>query len=154
MDRLGRAATLATSLTDAQLSHHLLRQSLDSCRVNHLLRATDCCYQEEGGLRQAEDTILEAFADILGCPLPPAGKVQAGLPLSAGGCGLKCPVATRPAARLSALCAFYSEGATTISLPAYASQVRVGCVQPALQEMQSLLGPNFDPLPRWRGSSG
>ena len=150
VDRLGQATARVTGLTDAQLAHHLLRQSLDSCRVNHLLRATDC-YQQDGGLRQAEDIILEAFADLLGCSLPPAAKVQAGLPLSAGGCGLKCPLATRPAARLSALCAFYSEGASRIGLPAYASQIRAAWIQPVLQEMQSMLGSNFDPLPRWLG---
>ena len=139
-----------TSLTDSQLAHHLIRQCLDACRVNHLLRAVDT-YVEDSGVRDVDGLLLDAFADVVGYPLTATAKVQVGLPLSVGGCGLKCPLSMRPAARLAALCSFYSEGAERIGLPVYAQQIKAHWLLPPLQEMSSILGPNFDPLPRWLG---
>ena len=38
--QLEKATQLVTTVADAQLAHHLLRQCLNACKVNHLLRAT------------------------------------------------------------------------------------------------------------------
>ena len=140
-------------MADAQLGHHLLRQYLDACKVNHLLRATDC-YASDAGVLAADATLLDAFADLLAYPLPPGAKVQAGLPLSVGGCGLRCPQQVRPAARMAALCGFYAGGADRVGVPPFASQPKAAWIQSPLVDLQSCLGPNFDPLPRWAGRLG
>ena len=52
---------------------------------------------------------------------------------------------------MAALCGFYSSGAATVGLPAFASQIKATWVQPPLSDLQKILGPNHDPLPRWIG---
>ena len=138
-------------MTDLHVAHHLLRCCLDACKVTHLLRASDC-YTSDAGVRDAEMHILTGFEDIIGQALPGAQRVQVGLPLSVGGCGVRSPLTVRPAARLAALVSFFAKGADQIGLPQYTRQVSATLVTPVLEEMQSLLGPNFDPLAQWIGS--
>ena len=94
---------------DPQSAHHLIRKCLDSCRLNHLLRSTNS-YDFDAFMFEADEVILGGFEDILGCSLPPAQRAQASLPLSTGGCGLRCPVQVRPAARIAALVTFLTGG--------------------------------------------
>ena len=75
-----------TKLTDAQLAHHLLRKCLDGCKVNHLLRSTDC-YSSDTGIQACNAAILQAFEDLIGEGLAPHQLVQAAQPLRAGGAG-------------------------------------------------------------------
>ena len=149
-EALEKTTALLGKMSDAQLAHHLLRQCADACKVNHLLRATDC-YTGEEYIKPIHDLILDTFSDILAFPLPPAAKEQAGLPLKSGGCGIKCPLQVRPAARISALCMFYSGGADAVGVPKHACQPRAQWLQAPLNDLQNILGPNFDPLPRWAG---
>ena len=77
---LESATDLVTKVTDAQLAHHLLRQCLDGCRVNHLLRATPWDGEDDPetpGPGQAQAVILGAFEDIIGRSLSPAQSIQA-----------------------------------------------------------------------------
>ena len=122
---------------DSQCAHHLLRKSLDACRFNHLLRAADP-YQADASVRKADQMLLDAFEDILGCGLPPAQRVQVALPLSTDGCGLRSPLFVRPAARMSALARFHSKGAEDINLPAAARSLLATNNLPVVQELQSL----------------
>ena len=114
----------------------------------HLLRATDC-YVSDEGVRMAECHILDGFEDILGEALPPLQRAQVGLPFSAGGCGLRNPLFVRPAARIAALAAFHTHGAQAVGALEYCRHVNAAQVMPVLQELQGILGPNFDPLPCW-----
>ena len=150
--KLETAVQLVTGLADAQLAHHLLRSCLDGCKVNHLLRASDCYDGVDMEVRLSESIVLEGFADILGCALQPHQMVQAGLPLSVGGCGLRCATVMKPAARLAALAAFYSRGVHDVGLPQYCVQVKARWVLPPAQEASARLGPNFDPLTQWCGN--
>ena len=149
--RLETAVDLVTGLADAQLAHHLVRSCLDGCKVNHLLRASDCYGGVDDEVRRSESILLDGFADILGCSLGPHQMVQAGLPLSVGGCGLRCATVMKPAARLAALASFYSRGRHDVGLPDYCSQVVASWVLPPAQEAMGRLGPNFDPLVQWCG---
>ena len=78
-------------VADFQVEHHIIRVCLDGCKVNHLLRATDIS-QHMPVVSQANDVILASFEDLVGIGLSPTQRTQAGLPLTAGGCGLKLPL--------------------------------------------------------------
>ena len=110
---------VVTSIADAQLAHHLLRHCLDGCKVNHLLRATDCYANNNAAVARAQQAVLDGFADILGLALTNRQTAQAGLPISGGGCGLRCPEVQKPAARLVAMSTFYTRSAKDIGLPEY-----------------------------------
>ena len=147
------ATEKVTKVVDAQTAHHLLRHCLDACKVNHLLRASDC-YVVDDVVKQVSDAILSAFEDIIGCSLTPEQRAQAALPLSVGGCGLRCPLAVRPAARLSALATFYSDTAQLVGVPDYARTVQCALTTDPLTEVAATMGPNFDPITRWQGNPG
>ena len=107
---LRAAIDRVTSLTDAQCSHHLLRKCLDACKVTHLLRSTDC-FNACAPLQECESVIFDGFLTIIGCGLDAGKRSQVGLPLWVGGCGVRCPMRIRPAARIAALASYYSDGA-------------------------------------------
>ena len=60
------AANRITQVLDSQVAHHLLRKCLDSCKVNHLLRASDC-YLVAQAVQECDEAILSAFEEIIGC---------------------------------------------------------------------------------------
>ena len=122
-DKLYLAVETVICIVDAQLAHHLLRTCLDGCKVNQLLRATDCYTDVELEVMHSESIVLDGFANILGCGLRPSHMVQASLPMAVGGCGLRCATVMKPAARLAALATFYSRGAAGVGLSSYCSQV-------------------------------
>ena len=148
--KLEKAIELVTQLTDTQCAHHLLRKCLDGCKVTHLLRATDT-YAYHVSVQRCEDAILGGFEDLLRCGLAPYQRVQAGLPMRVGGCGLRCPTATRPAARIAALARFYSGGATAVGVPEEARTPHGHWLNPVLMELHTSLGINFDPVTAWLG---
>ena len=135
---------------DSQVAHHLLRKCLDSCKVNHLLRAADP-YVVDRAVGHCDEAILGAFEEIVGCGLSPCQRAQAGMPFRQGGCGLKVPSQTRPAARMSALARFYLDGGRRVGVPELALQVTGSVVMPVIADLLTKLGPNFDPLRRWQG---
>jgi hypothetical protein len=147
---LEEAADRVTGLADKQMAHHLLRSCLDGCKINHLLRATDT-YQLDLLVRRADDIIMSAFEDVVGCGLSPEQRTQASWPFSAGGCGLKTPTMLRPAARISALTAYLASGSERLCLPTYVQTVPSRWVSPLLSDLSTNLGVNFDPLPAWMG---
>ena len=149
--KLEHTVQRVTQVTDLQMAHHLLRTTLDACKVTHLLRATDC-YRSDAGVREADAIILTGFEDLLGQGLPAAQRVQVGLPFASGGCGIRSPLSIRPAARIAALATYHTSGADRIGAPHYARQVSAALVTPVLQELAARLGPNFDPVARWLGS--
>jgi hypothetical protein len=68
LQHLEDAAHTVTQLADKQMAHHLLRFCLDACKVNHLLRMTDP-YECLEYVSRADDIVLSAFEDIVGCAL-------------------------------------------------------------------------------------
>ena len=103
-------------------------------------------------MREADAIILTGFEDLLGQGLPPAQRVQVGLPFASGGCGIRSSLSIRPAARIAALACYHTVGADRIGAPQYARSVSAGLVTPVLQELAARLGPNFDPVSRWLGA--
>ena len=147
---LQTALERVTSLTDAQTAHHLLRKCLDGCKVNHLLRSSDS-YACEAQVQACDNAITGAFEDIVAHGLSANQKAQAGLPLSVGGCGIRTPSVVRPAARISALAAFYTRGRHSVGVPDQGMGLNNAWISPVLHELTTLLGPSFDPLPGWTG---
>ena len=143
-------AAVLTSLTDKQMAHHLLRYCLDACKVNHLLRVTNP-YEGTNHAAEADEVILSAFEDIVGSALSHTQRTQSTMPFSAGGCGLKSPTTSRPAARMSALLAFLGSGCHTVGVPTYAHTLPAAWISPLLEDLEATLGLNFDPIPRWKG---
>ena len=103
-------------------------------------------------MARSQQAILDGFADILGFALTKQQAAQAGLPISAGGCGLRCPEVQKPAARLAALSTFYTRSAQEIGLPEYGRQVLARWVLPPVGDALGRLGPNCDPLTSWQGN--
>ena len=139
-----------TQLSDKQMAHQLLRFCLDACKVTHLLRVTDT-YGGTNQSAEADDVILSAFEDIVGCALTGTQRQQATMPFSAGGCGLKSPSKTRPAARISALLAYLGSGCHSVGVPQYAWTIPSAWIAPVLDDLESSLGVNFAPVQRWKG---
>jgi hypothetical protein len=127
VEKLRRAVQRVTDLVDPQCAHHLLRKCLDGCKVTHLLRSTNT-YKGRALLEEGEEVIFGGFGDLLGCSLSPLQRVQAGLPLKVGGCGIRCPMTIRPAARIAALASYYSEGAEAVGAPhSHGNRGQSGC---------------------------
>ena len=102
---------------------------------------------------QAVDlVILSAFEDLLGSALTSDQAAQASLPLRVGGCGLRCPLVMRPAARIAALATFHSSSAELVGVPEYAREIRSATLDPVLADLAAQLGPNCDPITRWQGT--
>ena len=149
-EKLHATLERVTSLTDAQTAHHLLRKCLDGCKVNHLLRASDC-YTCERQIQACDTAIAAAFEDIFAHGLSTNQRAQAALPLSVGGCGIRMPSVIRPAARVSALATFYTRGRHAVGVPDQGMGVNSTWMSPVLTELTSLFGGNCDPLPIWTG---
>ena len=88
----------------------------------------------------------------LGTRVSPHQMVQAGLPISSGGCGLRCATTFKPAGRLAELATFYTAGASRVGIASYARQVKASWVLPPVQDALSRLGPIYDPLTSWQGN--
>jgi hypothetical protein len=149
-EKLHATLERVTGLTDAQTAHHLLRKCLDGCRVNHLLRASDpyTCTEQ---VNTCDVAILTAFEDIVSHGLDTNQKAQASMPLATGGCGIRIPSVIRPAARISALATFYTTGRHAVAAPIQDLAPTNTWVGTTLQELNTLLGANFDPLTTWTG---
>jgi hypothetical protein len=127
-----------TQLSDKQMAHHLLRFCLDGCKVTHLLRVTDT-YASINQSMEADDVILSAFEDIVGCALTGTQRQQATMPFSAGGCGLKSPSKTRPAARIAALLAYLGSGWQSVGVPQYGRTIPSSWIAPVLEDLETCL---------------
>ena len=149
VEKLRLAVEKATAQVDPQCAHHLLRKCLDGCKVNHLLRATDC--YSATPLQECDDVIFGGFEDLLGMGLNSCQRTQVSLPLSEGGFGLRVPTRIRPAARISALTSFYTKTAEAVGIPEAARATCSAWIMPPLQDLQNQLGANFDPITSWMG---
>ena len=102
-----------------------------------------------GLLAQADQAILAAFEDLVGVALTGPQLAQVYLPFSAGGCGVRAPLQTRPAARISGILGYLTGGAAAIGAPDFCSTLPAASVLPVLEDLASKLTPNFDPLALW-----
>jgi hypothetical protein len=150
LDTLEETTAIVTPLADKQLAHHLLRHCLDGCKVTYLFRVTDpYCVPAETA--RANDIVLTAFEDLVGCALTQQQRHQASLPLSTGGCGLKSPRLVKPAARIAALLAFLGGGCDKVAVPLYARTPSSAAITPVIEDLICLLGPQFESLETWQG---
>ena len=145
LSNLEETVAAVTALADEQMAHQLLRYCLDACKVSYLFRVSDP-YRVPQQCHRAEEIVLTAFEDIVGCALSRTQRLQAALPLSAGGCGLKSPLFVRPAARCAALLAFLGGGCTNVAVPTYARAPPSSDITPMLDDLIRLLGPQFESL--------
>jgi hypothetical protein len=148
-EKLEHVTNMIATLADPQLAHHLLRACADGCRVNHLLRGSDS-YAAQQQVHQCTEVIMEAFETAVGVDLSSSKRLQASMPLAQGGCGIKNPEANQPAARVSALSTFYTDGARSVGAPLQTQIVIEEWVTPVVRDLIDELGPNFDPLPKWQ----
>jgi hypothetical protein len=139
--KLDRAADVVTQVADAQLGHHLIRSCLDGCRVNHLLRSSNS-YAVPDKVHECSEIIIGAFEDVVGTALTLDQRLQAGLPLSAGGCGLRIPATSQGSARMAALCSFYAQGHKRVACPAYAAAPDSDTCRATTTDVCAHLGPN------------
>lgn len=95
------------------------------------------------------DTILDAFEHLVGSGLTPSTRLQAGLPMAQGGCGLNIPTMQAGPARMAALVTYYGRGAALIDIPAGATAIKATWLRVPVHDLKRQLGPAFDPLPRW-----
>lgn len=98
----------------------VLSSCLDGCSVNHLLRSSDS-YNCQDSVSAFSEVVWQAFEDVFGRGLSAEQRIQAALPLSKGGCRSRITSMTQSAARVVALCSFYSQGHKRIGCPAYAA---------------------------------
>jgi hypothetical protein len=96
-----------------------------------------------------DNAIMGAFENIVGCGLTPAQRVQATLPLTSGGCGIRSPTTVRPAARIAAMAGFYQVGAARLGLPGELQKVDLSLLSEPIKDLQARLSPNFSPLDEW-----
>ena len=61
-EHLASLLAVLARIPDAQLAHHLLRSSLDGCRLMHLLRGTDTSACEDVSVRLADRRSYEESA--------------------------------------------------------------------------------------------
>ena len=132
---------MQSPINKTALAHHLLRQCLDACKVNHLLRATNA-FAVLSDVRRCDGAILGAFEDIVGVGLTPAQRAQAGLPLNVGGCGLRLPSVIVPAARVAALARYYSSSARAVGLPDVVCVPGPSTLTPVLESLLARFGPS------------
>jgi hypothetical protein len=150
LDTLEETTAIVSSLADKQLAHHLLRHCLDGCKVTYLFRVSDP-YLVPLQTDRANDIVMSAFEDLVGCALSQQQRDQASLPLSAGGCGLKSPRLIQPAARIAALLSYLGGGCANVAVPTYARTPSSTAITPVLDDLTALLGPQFESLQQWSG---
>ena len=90
--------------------------TLDGCKVNHLLRGSDCT-PHLGNVADLSAQIIRAFEDIVGCGLNEQQQAQAALPIATGGCGLKLPTDLWAPARMAALASYFTTGCRLVWAP-------------------------------------
>ena len=119
--------------------------------MTYLFRVTDP-YCVPVQTARANDIVLSAFEDLVGCALlSQQQRDQASLPLSTGGCGLKSPRLVKPAARISALLAFLGGGCDNVAVPLYARTPSSAAITPVLEDLTGLLGTQFETFHSWQG---
>ena len=109
---------ILAQVPDAQVQHSILRFCLDTCRINHLLRAMDTVAPSQLAiLAQSSCALRDTLDAILGVTMEQYQWAQASLPLSLGGLGVTCPLAVRESTRLSAVLNFMQAGHSVLALP-------------------------------------
>ena len=79
------------------------------------------------------------------------GDGQFALPFSVGGCGVRAPLQTRPAARVSGILGYLTGGGAAVGAPDFCSSLPASAIVPVLEDLASKLTTNFDPLALWMG---
>ena len=129
-------------LPDTHLQYTLLRYCFDSCRINHLLRATQFAHAEAGA-KVASRLLRNALDNILGpSPMTDNQWMQATLPIRCGGLGISDPVRVHALARIACIVDFSQRATVTLGLPAGACEVSNDC-----RTVLLALQPHVPPLP-------
>ena len=88
MEKIGETIALLPLLKDPQTEYVLLRSCLALLKISFLLRTVNTTYFATL-LQQFDGLIREALIRILGAPVDDSQWLQAKLPISLGGMGLK-----------------------------------------------------------------
>ena len=118
--KVRRYHDLLPQLLDPQVELLLMRLSLSSCRVNHLMRTVDPDILR-ATLTDFDATLQASTARLIAYPLTPASWEQAGLPLRMGGLDLTHSSRVAVGAFVSSAVLFATK-ASTLGLPHTACQ--------------------------------
>jgi hypothetical protein len=150
LNGLRSACDALSDIPDPQLQHVLLRTCLDACKLQHLLRATECFHEKiTTRLVDADSIITGVFEDAVGAPLGLRARVQAALPIRMGGCGIRLPSNVRPAARVAALVSHTLQTGELIGLPRLGITNECSDWPLLLTDLRRQLGEAFAPLATW-----
>ena len=147
---LEKACSAITGVPDPQLQHCLLRQCLDACKLQFLLRTTPCVgATAQGLLSRADEAILGVVEEMVGGGLHPDARQQASLPFSEGGCGVRTACHVKGPARISSIVHYLLQGRTRVGVPDLAQDIIPSDLSHVLEDLSRILGDNFDPIHGW-----
>ena len=133
---------------ESQIQHVLLRYCLDACRVTHLQRSTSISKAKDAPQHLC-DALRVAAEDLVGMGMSDITWTQVTLPMRHGGLGIRDPIQTQPAARLSALIGLQMFGKDRVGVPEDAISHSPTDLLPTIQALRHQLGPHFEPLAEW-----
>jgi hypothetical protein len=102
-------------LSSSQVQYTLLRQCLDVCRINDLIRALPATVAQEAVGRYSQ-TLRRTLGWIIGHDLSDQEWAQSTLPIRAGGLGIGDPLVQRLPARMATLVEFATHGGDTVGV--------------------------------------
>ena len=132
---------------DCQIQHALLRHCLDACRLGNLLRSSDL-FMHEDLLHRADSVIRSTLESIMGDSLPDHIWLQACLPLSQGGLGIRSPSMLAAPARMAGILAWISGGAELLGIKDASNRLPPSAGM-LLDKISNLLGTNLEPIREW-----
>ena len=134
-------------LPDAQIQHALVRQCLDACKLQWLLRTSPTLMFPDT-LRTGDHALRGAMNKILGHPLDDSHWHQPCLPIRDGGLGIRCPSTVAPSARIAAIQNWWARAGTDLGLK-NVEQFHFEDEQPLITALHAQLGGDLDPLRSW-----
>jgi hypothetical protein len=132
---------------DGQIRHALLSHCLDACKVNHLMRAVPHAAADEA-MTLLSDALKLGLCDMVQCGVPHNAWLQATLPVSLGGLGIKDPITVWPQARIAAIVNFASH-AHIVGVPDEVREALPPDLPITLDALSAQLGTTHDPTNKW-----
>ena len=115
MAKQQQALDKLVSLPDAQVQHALLRQCLDACKLQWLLRTSPATPFPDT-LRCADNALRGAMNEIVGHPLTDLQWRQACLPIRDGRLRVRSPSDVAACARVAAIQNWWARAGTDLGL--------------------------------------
>ena len=143
-----KALEMLVLLPQAHVQLTLLRHTLDSCKVNDLLRSTPL-HQGQQHVLIYSRLLRDCLSSIVGCQLSDQHWEQATLPARLGGLGIRDPTAVRLPARIASAVDYGLRAQNVLGLPSELAPLPLH-LENCLAQAATLLG-NCQPLQAWLG---